>query len=357
MAIVIRLLKKNETELANDFFNAVYKINRPIKNFNWEFVECPWGSAVYVIAVDESITAYTKVVGIQCGIPIELISAKGDILLTAKSEDTLVDPAYRGQKIFERMYDLLFEECKRAGIKFIWGFTPAKKAFERIGFQVPFMAHQALMVFNPVASYNYLSRLNPQNRTIDKVKIAGLTFLSLLTSFKALVTPSSKALSAKQLNISSKKEIIQKLTPGSPLYFLNMDEKYLEWRIGRNPFHNDYENHQFFHGDTLIADVIVNFRKAGIGYLEQIIFSDEASWDLKKGVIVHIVQRMKKKVNIIRVLCFDINETLGSQEALLKQCGFLILNRGAHFVWKSLGSDDIKPDGLFLSRLFTQGNQ
>src|SRR6478609_6485041 len=115
MPITIRLLQDHEVELANIFFNKVYQTNRPIENFKWEFLNGPFGKAIYTIAVDDSTTTHTKIVGIQCAIPIELISSKGKIVLTAKSEDTLVDPSYRGQKIFERMYELLFEECKKAG--------------------------------------------------------------------------------------------------------------------------------------------------------------------------------------------------------------------------------------------------
>src|SRR5687768_285977 len=108
MGITVRRLLENEINLANDFFNAVYKTDRSLAGFRWEFLEGPHGPALYVIAVDDAISTHTKVVGIQCAIPLKMHDVEGRTFLSAKSEDTLVDPQYRGQKIFERMYAFLF---------------------------------------------------------------------------------------------------------------------------------------------------------------------------------------------------------------------------------------------------------
>jgi len=187
MAIQMKLLKDEELPLANQFFNDVYKTNRSFETFRWEFIDGPFGKAIYVGAIDDTFPQ-TKVVGIQCAIPIELISTSGKIVLTAKSEDTLVDPSYRGQKIFEKMYDVLFEESKKAGIKYIWGFTPAEKAFSRIGFDIPFKTQQALAVTQPMNAYRYLASLNTQNKRKQKIQIFGL---SALTWMKTLFTGNS----------------------------------------------------------------------------------------------------------------------------------------------------------------------
>jgi GNAT superfamily N-acetyltransferase len=355
MAITIRLLKNDEIEFANNFFNRIYQVNRSIKDFQWEFLNGPFGVAIYIIAVDDAFDSEIKIVGIQCAIPIELTNAKGNVVLTAKSEDTLVDPSYRGQKIFEMMYNLLFEECKKAGIKYIWGFTPAKKAFERIGFQIPFAAHQALMVFKPLESFSYLSVLNKQNKLLDKLKIAGLISLSFLFAFRQRLSfPAS--FTVKQLPIQSKIEIIKNMVPNSPLFFLNMDGNYVLWRLNENPFNNNYKNFQFLAEGKLIADAIIN--QSQVGYIEQLIFAEGTSLDTQKNVLFQLIRLMKKKIGFIRMLCFDVNTELKSQEALFRQCGFIVLKRGAHFVWRPLfPNDDLNPRSLFLTRLFTQGNQ
>ncbi len=356
MSIVVRILKKDEAALANDFFNAIYKTNRSLQHFEWEFVNGPFGPAIYVIAIDTAVSEQVKVVGIQCAIPIALVNANGDRQLSAKSEDTLVDPSYRGQKIFEKMYDLLFEECKRAGIKYIWGFTPAKKAFERIDFEIPFHAHQALMVFNPLKAYQYLASLNDKNRVVDRFKIAGLAMLSWISSTK-LRAGQQNSLNIRRVSLDSRDTLLSSLTPHSGYYFLDMTTAYLSWRLAENPFDNNYEVHQVYAENRLVADVIINYRQPNPGYIEQIIFEDDLSSSVKQQIIVAIVSQMRSKVDLIRVLCFDTNRELADQEALYERCGFIVLKRGAHFVWKSLADDEVKPKDLFLSRLFTQGNQ
>ena len=44
----------------------------------------------------------------------------------------MVDPQYRGQNIFNNIYDFLFEKCLESGINVIWGYTAAKKPFQKI---------------------------------------------------------------------------------------------------------------------------------------------------------------------------------------------------------------------------------
>ena len=350
MAILVRLLQEKEIGLANTFFNKIYKTNRTIENFRWEFWDCPFGKAIYVVALDIKDLSFPKIIGIQCAIPIELVNGYKETILTAKSEDTLVDPAYRGQKVFERMYELLFEECKKTGINFIWGFTPAKKAFERIGFEIPFMAHQALMVLNPFRAYLHLSILNPANKITDKVKIAGLCFISFFKSFQRIFARKADLIS-KQIEFNDPLNI-----PTNPeLFSLQMNSHYLEWRLEKNPYSNNYERVIIGDVKNPIADAILNFRS--VGYIEQVVFSNTASRVNKLYAVERLVHRMARKVGLIRVLCFDTNNELKKQSDIFNKCGFVMLKRGGYFVWKPLTTHKIDPNQLFLSRLFTQGNQ
>ncbi|HTE29050.1 MAG TPA: GNAT family N-acetyltransferase [Chryseolinea sp.] len=357
MSIVVRLMAKEEGVLANNFFNAIYKSNRSLKDFEWEFINGPAGPSIYVIAFDLTVPTAEKVVGIQCAIPIVLIDSSGERVMTAKSEDTLVDPAYRGQKIFERMYDLLFEECRKAAIKYIWGFTPAKKAFERIGFDIPFQAHQALMVFNPLKAYSYLATLNAGNGIIQKMKIAGLSFSSWLLKVKG-ARLHTNPYTLKNVEWDSTYLDLKKLTLNSNYYFLEMSPAYIRWRISNNPLGNNYASYHCFDGDKLVANCIINIREPRLGYIEQIIFDGQLNAAQKRQIISILINEMRGRVDLIRCLCFDTNAALTDQEAIYKQHGFIVLRRGAHFVWKTLLEDRLlDPKELFLSRLFTQGNQ
>lgn len=351
MAISIRLLQPHEVELANNFFNKIYQTNRPIENFRWEFLDGPCGKAIYVIAVDDEVKTHTKIVGIQCAIPLEFISSKGQVVLTAKSEDTLVDPTYRGQKIFERMYQLLFDECTKAGIKYIWGFTPAQKAFERIGFEIPFMAEQALLVFKPIKAYNYLKQLNKENRALDRFKILGLCFISWI---KQVLTPSKIPPPLKETTIEGKIQLFKEFYPHTDLFTLNQTPEYISWRIRNNPFQNQYESCQTITNNQVTADAILNIR-GEVGYLEQMLSSNDMAL---QQLFPAIVKKFRSKnTALIRVMCFSSNTILNTQVSTLSSTGFTYLKRGNYFVWKSLTPENIiKPQQLFITRLFTQGN-
>lgn len=187
MSIVVRKLSLEELPLANTFFNRIYHSKRSFSDFEWEFVNGPAGPAIYIGAVDTTIKEETKIVGIQCAIPLKMLASNGEEILTAKSEDTLVDPDYRGLGIFDKMYQLLLEKCKQLGVKYIWGFTPAYKPFVRVGFKLHFKSSQLLYVQNPLKAFRYLAQLNPENQFIDKFKIMGLCILSKALTAKSIL--------------------------------------------------------------------------------------------------------------------------------------------------------------------------
>src|SRR5947207_3116997 len=102
MELEIRLIRPEEYTFANDLYNTVYGSKREFSRFEWEFLHAPFGKAIYVVAIDKNKSG-NPVIGTQSAIPIILLNSKGDEILTAKSEDTLLDPSYRGKKIFEKM--------------------------------------------------------------------------------------------------------------------------------------------------------------------------------------------------------------------------------------------------------------
>jgi GNAT superfamily N-acetyltransferase len=351
MAIEIRLLKDDESALANNFFNEIYRSHRSMEDFRWEFIDGPKGKAIYVIAVDTDETSFVKVVGIQCAIPLELASVDGKTILTAKSEDTLVHPGYRGQKIFERMYERLFDECRKAGVKYIWGFTPALKAFERLGFEVPFKASQALLVLKPWTAYKHLVSLNPENRIRDKLKIFGLAILSYANSCKRLFIGPTNGLS--ETKPADKKSTIKNFYSPSSLHFLHQDDAYLNWRLIQHPLRDTYKN--FVDANRSEADILVSIRK-DVGNVEQIMFASTLSAAEKLKYLRKIVDVFSQHhVSVVRFLAFENNAAMKEQITLLEKLGFVHLRRGNYFVWKSLGENTISVASVFFSRLFTQG--
>ncbi|MCX5919592.1 MAG: GNAT family N-acetyltransferase [Deltaproteobacteria bacterium] len=145
MAVEYRLLLPEENKHANNFYNAFYQKKRTLEQWRWEFISPArkLGEPLPFAAAFDG----EKLVGTQAIIPIRMIDQKG-VFWAAKSEETLVDPAYRGQNLFAKMYELLFAYARQKGLYAIWGFTPARRAFEKIGFAIPLQTRQLFLPFS-----------------------------------------------------------------------------------------------------------------------------------------------------------------------------------------------------------------
>jgi hypothetical protein len=356
MPIEIKLLNNNELPFANDLFNRIYKSNRSYEKFKWEFLDGPSGESIYIAAIDTEIKAENKIVGIQCAIPLMMVDFNNNEILTAKSEDTLVDPNYRGLDIFNKMYALLFEECQKKGVNYIWGFTPAYKPFIKLGFKLDFKSSQLIYVIKPFKAYEYLTSLNPNNRFIDKLKIFGLSFLSKVYSFKTLTKIKNnfivefKNFELKILSFNNNEHYKSSIN-------LRLDIDYIKWRIIDNAHNNNYKNIVISdQNKNIVADIIINTREK-VGYIEQIIFSSTLDLTSKTEIIKLVVHELiALEIALIRFLCFESNPINAIETKILLSLGFYKISRGNWFVWKSLqDTSKFEAKDVVLTRLFTQG--
>lgn len=345
--IVIRLFKESDIDGINDLYNHAYQSNRTKEKFIWEYLSAPAGKAIYVVAED---TAAGKIVGTQCAIPMFMIDTVGKKILTAKSEDTLVASAYRGKNIFEKMYELLFAECKKAGIQFIWGFTYAIKPFQRIGFETPFKTDMGIRVIEPVESYNYLCSLNSKRSLVDKAKIWGLV---LAGKIKSLFKSSGRVPDGFELDRSLPKDLNDFFQDTH----LSMDHEFIRWRLARNPYPNDHVSYTMVRSDdkTIHGNILCSVHGGRVGYIMQMIFRPTVSYRDKESFLQYALSDFSGKVSLIRFWGFDFNKTSLDEIELLKRTGFLFIGRGITFVWKQLGDEQLKSTELLLSRMAAQG--
>ena len=359
--IAISILNKTDIPEVIQFYNRLYKENRDEGKFKWEFFSAPAGKAIYVIAKDANTQ---KIIGTQCAIPIELITDKGEIILTGKSEDTLVDPDYRGLQVFEKMYALLFEKCRENGIRYLWGFTSAKKPFLKLGFTIPFDHSQSLMVIDVLSAYQYLSALNAQNTFISLSKIMSLCVLAKLTSYKRLIigmkSPDKKFTSS--LNDKSLMMEDQALIPMLKYkgFWIKQDSAYLTWRITKNPYHDRICTVYFLMKSKVIANINLNHHKDGVWYLINEAYSDELT-EKEKSILFNkaillLLQKEKSSIKLIRTWDFTHNEHGRDEIKLREKSGFVHLDRGISFVWKSLDDKEtLNAMDFNLSRMASQG--
>jgi hypothetical protein len=359
--IEISLLNDLNIDDVISFHNSIYNENRTREKFLWEFHNAPSGKAIYVIAKDIETQ---KIVGTQCAIPIELTNADGSNILTAKSEDTLVDPDYRGLQIFEKMYQLLFEECKKQNIKYLWGFTSAIKPFLKLGFSIPFSHSQSLMVFRILPSYRYLNQLNTKNKSVDRLKILALCLMSTLFSFKRHFYLSKEVIQNFKLLIKDKESIVDPnefLNVDLDNYFsIKQDPKFYNWRIANNPYHEKIIKIAFLSKSKAVGNILFNHHKNGVWYLINDFYSKELSDKQKENFLKEAINILlnndSQPVNMIRTWDFSHNVYHRNEIELRKKTGFFHLDKGISFVWKSLDENDtLDPNNFILSRLASQG--
>lgn len=350
-----RLANEQDYEKINSFYNRIYQSNRTIEQFFWEFHDAPFGHSIYVIAEDGD-----KIVGTNCVIPIDLICDNKEVVRSGKSEDTLVDPDYRGQNIFYEIYEFLFQKCKEANIQVIWGFTTAKKPFKKLGFEIPFDNEQSLAVNKIGKSYSFLSSLNSSNKSIDKLKILGLCMISKV---KTIGRINSKPLAYR---IDEKSEVINgvdtlifenQIHSNSAIFAINQTPDFQDWRIYKNPNFYKVHTYSFYNeDDTLKALIIFNSHANKVAYICQSTFCPSLSEIEKVQILQHVTKKLfNSGIVLVRSWLFNTNNLNNQEIALHRSAGYSILKRGNGFVWKSLNEITISPENFYLSRIASQG--
>ena len=351
--VTYRLANPNDYENINAFYNRIYNSNRTMDQFLWEFHNGPFGKSIYVIAEDNG-----KIVGTNCVIPINLITSDNQIIRSGKSEDTLVDPEYRGQKVFYKIYEFLFEKSKEANIQVIWGFTSAKKPFKNLGFQIPFDNKQSLAVNNVWKSYKYLKSLNPKNKITDKLKIFILCALSKFKSIGKLKPQRSGFLIEKTDKIvNGIDELISKTQKEVKNSFaIEQTADFQEWRIYSNP--NYFKTHTFgiYNNKKLVALIVFNSNHNDVAYICQSTFHPEFTSPEKVRILKSVTGMLfKEGIALVRTWLFDSNPTNANEISIYHEAGYVNLDRGIGLVWKPLDNIDIKPEDFILSRIASQG--
>ncbi len=352
--VTYRIATKDDYTEINNFHNRIKGIGRTIEEFNWEFENGPFGPSLYIIAEDNN-----KIIGTNCVIPIEFVLSNGETISTGKSEDTLVDPAYRGQKIFYKIYEVLFEESEKKGINVIWGFTSAYKPFSNLGFEIPYEHIQAVSVNRILASYRYLSKLNIKNGIADKVKILGLCCLAKLKNLKlsgGSINGSYQIKAEQNLTTGFEELIVKNLSENLNQFAIRQTPAYQQWRVYDNPNYDESYSFGIYQNEKLVGVILYNKNKNNIVFLNQVIFDVSVPSNERAKILRRTTKLMfKNGIALIRGWQFTHNDFSLNELNVLTKSGFFIVRRGVGLVWKNLGDSKLQANNFVISRLATQG--
>ena len=233
------------------FHNTWYKTHRTPEHWIWQYKSYDPHKAVFTTARDNH-----TLIGTQAMMPVYMMIGNKRVL-TAKSENTLLLPQYRGHGIMETLYAFAIKACQQIGYEFIWGFTPAKKAFQKFGFSVmpvPYILTKP--GFNLPKSL--IKRLNYQTPVWRRLLSIGHYSLLYLKQMNDLIIPTidqtNNYIILKQPVLSTKiRNLKTQLILNHPSMITPyMDERFIHWRMRNHPFLK-YDAYQILTNNSLIA--------------------------------------------------------------------------------------------------------
>jgi len=241
-----------------EFHNKYYEAMRSSDDWLWEYKTYNPERAVTSFAKDGE-----KIIATQGMIPIYMRIGT-ETILTGKSESTLLLPEYRGTSIMQELYEYAVDHCINNGMQFIWGLTPAVKAFEKFGFK----SYPDIQCMIRPGNISDAIRLRLEQRSPSWHRIGSIMKLILkhLLLYKRTPTNHYHEESNHKLRRGiTERGCLKLLFDRLALrhkneIFLNFDQEYLKWRVREHPFIS-YDEYQVYNQGDLKAFAIVTLNK------------------------------------------------------------------------------------------------
>ena len=123
MAIVLRTIK-SQLELLDisanviDLFSICFPGRKLEYNvWKWAYILNPFGEPCVSVAYDEN-----RMIGHYATIPINLVNAHGDKLISHLSMTTMIHKRYTKYGLFQKLADLTYDSIKSLGVDLVYGF-------------------------------------------------------------------------------------------------------------------------------------------------------------------------------------------------------------------------------------------
>jgi GNAT superfamily N-acetyltransferase len=353
----IEFIRDVDIESANEFHNRAYGLSRPVTHWRWQFGHLLGSTRPFVVAKLNG-----RIVGTQALMPITMMTPSGPIP-TAKSEETLVDSSMRGKGVFQAMYAPLLELASAHGIQAIWGFTPAHKPFEAVGFTVPARTSQLVHPFSTRAA-EFLG-------TAAGVRGWKRLALSAGVGGASVVSAVRLALSGRSLDRVEMRVLDEPPTAAAVLcrqfvdswggVTIYRDQAYLRWRYFENPALRSTVLGAYEDGN-LVGLMVYSLDVTGVGYIvDSVVPRRPDARDIVVALFVHCVRTLRA-AGAVAVRSWHVNAH--PCDRLLREAaralGFFHVRRGEPVVIRIEEGTSPEPvlrdwNSWFVTRAFTQG--
>lgn len=344
----------SDIEIVNDFHNIYYSERRSINEWNWLFGSRRKLKSAFVVAKYKG-----EVVGTQALIPIHL-NFSGSTLLSAKSEETLISPHWRGKGIFALMYKELLKWCHDEDVKVIWGFTPAQRAFTEIGFDTPFKTSQLIKIMDIRVAK--LSILETRKEPLTFKENGGIAFGRFISASRELNTfwrGRKTHLTIGEISITEASSIMDEFSRSWKCITLDRNLEFLQWRMGENPFIRPLIIGAW-NGEKLMGWIALSIDENSTGFIVDSLVPQSLTCREILEALLYEAMEIFRKCGVGLVRTWSVNSNAYDQffSKVSNYVGFLPYPVGEGMVMLPLQDYqklNISLNDWYISRVFTQG--
>jgi hypothetical protein len=355
--IYYALLDYDDRNEAVSFYNEMYDAKRTRQNFDW-LMNGPAGKTVYVVARD--IKKNNQIVGSQCAIPIVMTNNLGEKVLTAKSDDTIVHPNYRGQKISKYMYELLFDICRKAKIEYIWGFTNAKKPLLVVDFEIPYSICKSYFIVSVNNAFKSIISSKPNRKSHHFIALSFVLLAKIKSVKRYFLDKKLTKFTVESEWTNDLDALIQSYyNAHRELFFIPfIQQNYLEWRILNAPEVDSCSIFALRDMDNILRGYILFSRDAkNVAHLMFELYDEKLSEEDIVSFLSYSIKCLSdEKIAMIKTWNFDTNAYNKKTMSRHSKVGFWHVRRGMSLVWKKLGNEELlDPNNINFNLLASLG--
>ena len=297
-------------------YNGAYQSKRSISDLQWLYDNNPMGKGTLFIATLEG-----TVIGMQGIVKYQFWKSQ-DVIDSYKSEDSLIHADYRGQGVYKKLYQMVFDFIGEIPI---WGLTDKRTILERTGlpsekrfylaaavngFVSPLLFHGEKKVWAKVFLYNSLRLLSIVNKS-SSVSNNSFTTESI-TDYTDIET-FGNSLSEQYPNVQV------------PI----LSRAILHWRLRDNPKVQSWRVFAMRNNNSEIKALsLVTYNGKRSRWLSSYFDKDISTQDRSRHIQKVQKQLFDQGIVIIEQWLFDTNDISADITTLMRSNGFHHVKKG-----------------------------
>lgn len=319
------------TELVS-FQNKYHGAKRNAQHWLWEWqTNIPDKSVLATLRKNRELIATFGV------IPL-IMSIDGNNMLAGKTESMLVIPEYRGHGIATKIYKYVETECLKRGFQLIWGFTfqrEAKIVFRMLGYTfaptLAFAERPGSLRLEITSKMKTRSPLWIRLGSVAKL-ITALALFRRKRSFPKFNEQAGYELKESKCNEQDLQNLYERLQiKHKNLIFINLDAKYLMWRVRENPFLK-YDEYQVYQEGKMRAYAFVTLHDR-VASISDLTSEDEHATCL---LLAAITKRYQKRAGRFTFMCNPKDNLARNTLAQLYKFGFKLYPNAMELLYRDL---------------------